>query len=116
MAEYKGKDQGDIFDKLKDESIKWNDDLRVISDELEWDATFLLIEQTLQSRLKDGQRLWHQLYQKISSPGFESGLRFSCVEFAWIALQVFRLPPTLEKPAYSKRRVDIQIRSNLKHS
>ncbi|KAM9796652.1 dynamin-like 120 kDa protein, mitochondrial isoform X6 [Syngnathus typhle] len=74
MAEYKGKDQDDIFDKLKeavkDESIKrhkWNeramDSLRVIqhnaledrsiTDKPQWDAAIQFMEQTLQSRLKD---------------------------------------------------------------
>ncbi|XP_068460242.1 dynamin-like GTPase OPA1, mitochondrial isoform X4 [Clinocottus analis] len=74
MAEYKGKDQDDIFDKLKeavkDESIKrhkWNeramDSLRVIqhnaledrsiTDKSQWDAAIQFMEETLQSRLKD---------------------------------------------------------------
>ncbi|KAM7409531.1 hypothetical protein PAMA_001152 [Pampus argenteus] len=74
MAEYKGKDQDDIFDKLKeavkDESIKrhkWNeramDSLRVIqhnaledrsiTDKPQWDAAIQFMEETLQSRLKD---------------------------------------------------------------
>ncbi|XP_072245470.1 dynamin-like GTPase OPA1, mitochondrial isoform X1 [Leuresthes tenuis] len=74
MAEYKGKDQDDIFDKLKeavkDESIKrhkWNeramDGLRVIqhnaledrsiTDKPQWDAAIQFMEETLQSRLKD---------------------------------------------------------------
>ncbi|XP_037105636.1 dynamin-like 120 kDa protein, mitochondrial isoform X9 [Syngnathus acus] len=74
IAEYKGKDQDDIFDKLKeavkDESIKrhkWNeramDSLRVIqhnaledrsiTDKPQWDAAIQFMEQTLQSRLKD---------------------------------------------------------------
>uniref|UniRef100_A0A673IVN9 Dynamin-like GTPase OPA1, mitochondrial n=1 Tax=Sinocyclocheilus rhinocerous TaxID=307959 RepID=A0A673IVN9_9TELE len=74
MAEYKGKDQDDIFDKLKeavkDESIKrhkWNeramDSLRVIqhnaledrsiTDKPQWDAAIHFMEETLQSRLKD---------------------------------------------------------------
>ncbi|KAM7013259.1 dynamin-like GTPase OPA1, mitochondrial isoform 4-T4 [Tautogolabrus adspersus] len=74
MAEYKGKDQDDIFDKLKeavkDESIKrhkWNeramDSLRVIqhnaledrsiTDKPQWDAAIGFMEETLQSRLKD---------------------------------------------------------------
>ncbi|XP_076870879.1 dynamin-like GTPase OPA1, mitochondrial isoform X2 [Brachyhypopomus gauderio] len=74
MAEYKGKDQDDIFDKLKeavkDESIKrhkWNesamDSLRVIqhnaledrsiTDKPQWDAAIEFMEETLQSRLKD---------------------------------------------------------------
>ncbi|XP_076007362.1 dynamin-like GTPase OPA1, mitochondrial isoform X1 [Genypterus blacodes] len=74
MAEYKGKDQDDIFDKLKeavkDESIKrhkWNeramDSLRVIqhnaledrsiTDKPQWDAAIHFMEDTLQSRLKD---------------------------------------------------------------
>ncbi|KAM4739573.1 dynamin-like GTPase OPA1, mitochondrial isoform 5-T6 [Anableps anableps] len=74
MAEYKGKDQDDIFDRLKeavkDESIKrhkWNeramDSLRVIqhnaledrsiTDKPQWDAAIQFMEETLQSRLKD---------------------------------------------------------------
>uniref|UniRef100_A0A4W4ESH1 Dynamin-like GTPase OPA1, mitochondrial n=1 Tax=Electrophorus electricus TaxID=8005 RepID=A0A4W4ESH1_ELEEL len=74
MAEYKGKDQDDIFDKLKeavkDESIKrhkWNesamDSLRVIqhnaledrsiTDKPQWDSAIEFMEETLQSRLKD---------------------------------------------------------------
>ncbi|XP_054458668.1 dynamin-like 120 kDa protein, mitochondrial isoform X4 [Anoplopoma fimbria] len=74
MAEYKGKDQDDIFDKLKeavkDESIKrhkWNerakDSLRVIqhnaledrsiTDKPQWDAAIQFMDETLQSRLKD---------------------------------------------------------------
>ncbi|XP_034564088.1 dynamin-like 120 kDa protein, mitochondrial isoform X3 [Notolabrus celidotus] len=74
MAEYKGKDQDDIFDKLKeavkDESIKrhkWNeramDSLRVIqhnaledrsiTDKPQWDAAIGFMEETLQSRLRD---------------------------------------------------------------
>ncbi|KAK7155439.1 hypothetical protein R3I93_010162 [Phoxinus phoxinus] len=74
MAEYKGKDQDDIFDKLKeavkDESIKrhkWNeramDSLRVIqhnaledrsiTDKPQWDNAIQFMEETLQSRLKD---------------------------------------------------------------
>eukprot|EP00063_Salmo_salar_P096488 XP_014071323.1 PREDICTED: dynamin-like 120 kDa protein, mitochondrial isoform X1 [Salmo salar] len=74
MAEYKGKDQDDIFDKLKeavkDESIKrhkWNeramDSLRVIqhnaledrsiTDKPQWDAAIQFMEETLQARLKD---------------------------------------------------------------
>uniref|UniRef100_A0A3P9MEU4 Dynamin-like GTPase OPA1, mitochondrial n=1 Tax=Oryzias latipes TaxID=8090 RepID=A0A3P9MEU4_ORYLA len=74
MAEYKGKDQDDIFDKLKeavkDESIKrhkWNeralDSLRVIqhnaledrsiTDKPQWDAAIQFMEETLQSRLRD---------------------------------------------------------------
>ncbi|XP_028259046.1 dynamin-like GTPase OPA1, mitochondrial isoform X4 [Parambassis ranga] len=74
MAEYKGKDQDDIFDKLKeavkDDSIKrhkWNeramDSLRVIqhnaledrsiTDKPQWDAAIQFMEETLQSRLKD---------------------------------------------------------------
>ncbi|CAK6958149.1 dynamin-like 120 kDa protein%2C mitochondrial isoform X3 [Scomber scombrus] len=74
MAEYRGKDQDDIFDKLKeavkDESIKrhkWNeramDSLRVIqhnaledrsiTDKPQWDAAIQFMEETLQSRLKD---------------------------------------------------------------
>ncbi|XP_056606584.1 dynamin-like 120 kDa protein, mitochondrial isoform X1 [Triplophysa dalaica] len=74
IAEYKGKDQDDIFDKLKeavkDESIKrhkWNeramDSLRVIqhnaledrsiTDKSQWDAAIQFMEETLQSRLKD---------------------------------------------------------------
>ncbi|XP_015251752.1 PREDICTED: dynamin-like 120 kDa protein, mitochondrial isoform X6 [Cyprinodon variegatus] len=74
MAEYKGKDQDDIFDKLKeavkDEGIKrhkWNeralDSLRVIqhnaledrsiTDKPQWDAAIQFMEETLQSRLKD---------------------------------------------------------------
>ncbi|TRY58450.1 hypothetical protein DNTS_002070 [Danionella cerebrum] len=74
MSEYKGKDQDDIFDKLKeavkDESIKrhkWNeramDSLRVIqhnaledrsiTDKPQWDAAIQFMEETLQSRLKD---------------------------------------------------------------
>ncbi|KAL3047336.1 hypothetical protein OYC64_021534 [Pagothenia borchgrevinki] len=74
MAEYKGKDQDDIFDKLKeavkDESIKrhkWNeramDSLRVIqhnaledrsiTDKPQWDAAIMFMEETLHSRLKD---------------------------------------------------------------
>ncbi|XP_057193902.1 dynamin-like 120 kDa protein, mitochondrial isoform X4 [Triplophysa rosa] len=74
IAEYKGKDQDDIFDKLKeavkDESIKrhkWNeramDSLRVIqhnaledrsiTDKSQWDAAIKFMEETLQSRLKD---------------------------------------------------------------
>ncbi|KAI4877431.1 hypothetical protein NFI96_032674, partial [Prochilodus magdalenae] len=74
MAEYKGKDQDDIFDKLKeavkDESIKrhkWNeralDSLRVIqhnaledrsiTDKPQWDAAIQFMEETLQSRLND---------------------------------------------------------------
>ncbi|XP_014867017.1 PREDICTED: dynamin-like 120 kDa protein, mitochondrial isoform X5 [Poecilia mexicana] len=76
MAEYKGKDQDDIFDKLKeavkDESIKrhkWNeramDSLRVIqhnaledrsiTDKPQWDAAIQFMEETLQSRLKDNE-------------------------------------------------------------
>ncbi|XP_026121406.1 dynamin-like GTPase OPA1, mitochondrial isoform X5 [Carassius auratus] len=74
MAEYKEKDQDDIFEKLKeavkDESIKrhkWNeramDSLRVIqhnaledrsiTDKSQWDAAIQFMEETLQSRLKD---------------------------------------------------------------
>ncbi|MFT7810921.1 dynamin-like 120 kDa protein, mitochondrial isoform X2 [Arapaima gigas] len=74
MAEYKGKDQDDIFDKLKeavkDESIKrhkWNEraleSLRVIqhnaledrsiTDKPQWDAAIQFMEETLQARLKD---------------------------------------------------------------
>nr|XP_020452485.1 dynamin-like 120 kDa protein, mitochondrial isoform X4 [Monopterus albus] len=74
IAEYRGKDQDDIFDKLKeavkDESIKrhkWNeramDSLRVIqhnaledrsiTDKPQWDAAIQFMEETLQSRLKD---------------------------------------------------------------
>ncbi|XP_035764130.1 dynamin-like 120 kDa protein, mitochondrial isoform X4 [Neolamprologus brichardi] len=74
MAEYKGKDQDDIFDKLKeavkDESIKrhkWNeralDSLRVIqhnaledrsiTDKPQWDAAIQFMEETLHARLKD---------------------------------------------------------------
>ncbi|KAJ8277180.1 hypothetical protein GJAV_G00072290 [Gymnothorax javanicus] len=74
MAEYKGKDQDDIFDRLKeavkDESIKrhkWNesamDSLRVIqhnaledrsiTDKPQWDAAIQFMEETLQTRLKD---------------------------------------------------------------
>ncbi|KAJ7993508.1 hypothetical protein DPEC_G00273140 [Dallia pectoralis] len=74
MAEYKGKDQDDIFDKLKeavkDESIKrhkWNessmDSLRVIqhnaledrsiTDKPQWDAAIEFMEETLQARLRD---------------------------------------------------------------
>uniref|UniRef100_A0AAY5KJ18 Dynamin-like GTPase OPA1, mitochondrial n=1 Tax=Esox lucius TaxID=8010 RepID=A0AAY5KJ18_ESOLU len=74
MAEYKGKDQDDIFDKLKeavkDESIKrhkWNersmDSLRVIqhnaledrsiTDKPQWDAAIEFMEETLHARLKD---------------------------------------------------------------
>ncbi|XP_072540469.1 dynamin-like GTPase OPA1, mitochondrial isoform X1 [Salminus brasiliensis] len=74
MAEYKGKDQDDIFDKLKeavkDESIKrhkWNeramDSLRVIqhnaledssiTDKPQWDAAIQFMEETLKSRLQD---------------------------------------------------------------
>ncbi|XP_030647125.1 dynamin-like GTPase OPA1, mitochondrial [Chanos chanos] len=74
MAEYKGKDQDDIFDKLKEavkeESIKrhkWNeramDSLRVIqhnaledrsiTDKPQWDAAIQFMEETLQARLKD---------------------------------------------------------------
>ncbi|XP_068176136.1 dynamin-like GTPase OPA1, mitochondrial isoform X2 [Antennarius striatus] len=74
MAEYRGKDQDDIFDKLKeavkDESIKrhkWNerakDSLRVIqhnaledrsiTDKPQWDAAIQFMEETLQTRLKD---------------------------------------------------------------
>ncbi|XP_041119170.1 dynamin-like 120 kDa protein, mitochondrial isoform X2 [Polyodon spathula] len=74
MSEYKGKDQDDIFDKLKeavkDESIKrhkWNeraeDSLRVIqhnaledrsiSDKPQWDAAIQFMEETLQTRLND---------------------------------------------------------------
>ncbi|XP_006637707.2 dynamin-like GTPase OPA1, mitochondrial isoform X1 [Lepisosteus oculatus] len=74
MSEYKGKDQDDIFDKLKeavkDESIKrhkWNeraeDSLRVIqhnaledrsiTDKPQWDAAIQFMEETLQSRLND---------------------------------------------------------------
>ncbi|XP_051561900.1 dynamin-like 120 kDa protein, mitochondrial isoform X2 [Myxocyprinus asiaticus] len=74
MAEYKGKDQDDIFDKLKeavkDECIKrhmWNeramDSLRVIqhnaledrsiTDKPQWDAAIQFMEETLHSRLKD---------------------------------------------------------------
>ncbi|XP_042582032.1 dynamin-like 120 kDa protein, mitochondrial isoform X6 [Cyprinus carpio] len=74
MAEYKGKDQDDIFDKLKeavkDESVKrhkWNeramDSLRVIqhnaledrsiTDKPQWDAAIQFMEETLQARLKD---------------------------------------------------------------
>ncbi|XP_023195588.1 dynamin-like 120 kDa protein, mitochondrial isoform X6 [Xiphophorus maculatus] len=76
MAEYKGKDQDDIFDKLKeavkDESIKrhkWNeramDSLRVIqhnaledrsiTDKPQWDAAIQFMEETLESRLKDNE-------------------------------------------------------------
>ncbi|XP_008405068.2 dynamin-like GTPase OPA1, mitochondrial isoform X2 [Poecilia reticulata] len=76
MAEYRGKDQDDIFDKLKeavkDESIKrhkWNeramDSLRVIqhnaledrsiTDKPQWDAAIQFMEETLQSRLKDNE-------------------------------------------------------------
>ncbi|XP_026200908.1 dynamin-like 120 kDa protein, mitochondrial isoform X3 [Anabas testudineus] len=76
MAEYKGKDQDDIFDKLKeavkDESIKrhkWNeramDSLRVIqhnaledrsiTDKPQWDAAIQFMEETLQTRLKDNE-------------------------------------------------------------
>ncbi|XP_066565299.1 dynamin-like GTPase OPA1, mitochondrial isoform X2 [Amia ocellicauda] len=74
MCEYKGKDQDDIFDKLKeavkDESIKrhnWNeraeDSLRVIqhnaledrsiTDKPQWDAAIQFMEETLQTRLND---------------------------------------------------------------
>ncbi|XP_024134462.1 dynamin-like 120 kDa protein, mitochondrial isoform X6 [Oryzias melastigma] len=74
MAEYRGKDQDDIFDKLKeavkDEGIKrhkWNeralDSLRVIqhnaledrsiTDKPQWDAAIQFMEETLQSRLRD---------------------------------------------------------------
>ncbi|XP_051986148.1 dynamin-like 120 kDa protein, mitochondrial isoform X1 [Xyrauchen texanus] len=74
MAEYKGKDQDDIFDKLKeavkDECINrhmWNeramDSLRVIqhnaledrsiTDKPQWDAAIQFMEETLHSRLKD---------------------------------------------------------------
>uniref|UniRef100_A0A7N8YB41 Dynamin-like GTPase OPA1, mitochondrial n=1 Tax=Mastacembelus armatus TaxID=205130 RepID=A0A7N8YB41_9TELE len=82
MAEYKGKDQDDIFDKLKeavkDESIKrhkWNEramdslvnthrlvwqviqhnalEDRSITDKPQWDAAIQFMEETLQSRLKD---------------------------------------------------------------
>ncbi|KAJ8403210.1 hypothetical protein AAFF_G00354270 [Aldrovandia affinis] len=74
MAEYRGKDQDDIFDKLKeavkDESIKrhkWNeramDSLRVIqhnaledrsiTDKPQWDAAIHFMEETLQTRLRD---------------------------------------------------------------
>ncbi|KAM9385199.1 dynamin-like GTPase OPA1, mitochondrial isoform 6-T6 [Pholidichthys leucotaenia] len=78
IAEYKGKDQDDIFDKLKeavkDESIKrhkWNeramDSLRVIqhnaledrsiTDKPQWDAAIQFMEETLQSRLKDTESM-----------------------------------------------------------
>ncbi|XP_069721458.1 dynamin-like GTPase OPA1, mitochondrial isoform X4 [Phaenicophaeus curvirostris] len=74
MTEQKGKENDDIFDKLKqavkEESIKrhkWNeraeDSLRVIqhnaledrsiSDKQQWDAAIHFMEETLQSRLKD---------------------------------------------------------------
>uniref|UniRef100_A0A4W5RDQ1 Dynamin-like GTPase OPA1, mitochondrial n=1 Tax=Hucho hucho TaxID=62062 RepID=A0A4W5RDQ1_9TELE len=82
MAEYKGKDQDDIFDKLKeavkDESIKrhkWNETAmdslfvlcvccqrviqhntledRSITDKPQWDAAIQFMEETLQARLKD---------------------------------------------------------------
>uniref|UniRef100_A0A672HZ58 Dynamin-like GTPase OPA1, mitochondrial n=1 Tax=Salarias fasciatus TaxID=181472 RepID=A0A672HZ58_SALFA len=78
MAEYRGKDQDDIFDKLKeavkDESIKrhkWNEramdslthtkntydfceiSYRSITDKPQWDAAIQFMEETLQSRLKD---------------------------------------------------------------
>ncbi|KAG5276067.1 hypothetical protein AALO_G00127540 [Alosa alosa] len=82
MAEYKGKDQDDIFDKLKeavkDESIKrhkWNeramDSLRVIqhnaledrsiTDKPQWDAAIQFMEETLQSRLKDTESVIHDM-------------------------------------------------------
>lgn len=74
MAEYKGKDQDDIFDRLKEavkeEGIKrhkWNeramDSLRVIqhnaledrsiTDKPQWDAAIQFMEETLQARLRD---------------------------------------------------------------
>ncbi|KAK0138467.1 Dynamin-like protein, mitochondrial [Merluccius polli] len=82
MAEYKGKDQDDIFDKLKeavkDESIKrhkWNeramDSLRVIqhnaledrsiTDKPQWDAAIQFMDETLQSRLKDTESVIHDM-------------------------------------------------------
>uniref|UniRef100_A0AAY4EYD2 Dynamin-like GTPase OPA1, mitochondrial n=1 Tax=Denticeps clupeoides TaxID=299321 RepID=A0AAY4EYD2_9TELE len=82
MAEYKGKDQDDIFDKLKEavkeESIKrhkWNeramDSLRVIqhnaledrsiTDKPQWDAAIQFMEETLQSRLKDTESVIHDM-------------------------------------------------------
>ncbi|XP_039621968.1 dynamin-like 120 kDa protein, mitochondrial isoform X2 [Polypterus senegalus] len=78
MSERRGKDQDDIFDKLKeavkDESIKrhkWNeraeDSLRVIqhnaledrsiSDKAQWDAAIQFMEETLQNRLKDTESI-----------------------------------------------------------
>uniref|UniRef100_A0A8C8K5U0 Dynamin-like GTPase OPA1, mitochondrial n=1 Tax=Oncorhynchus tshawytscha TaxID=74940 RepID=A0A8C8K5U0_ONCTS len=70
MAEYKGKDQDDIFDKLKeavkDESIKrhkWNEramDIKRLTSQYsllfhkpQWDAAIQFMEETLQARLKD---------------------------------------------------------------
>ncbi|KAG7269308.1 hypothetical protein CRUP_006253 [Coryphaenoides rupestris] len=82
MAEYKGKDQDDIFDKLKeavkDESIKrhkWNeramDSLRVIqhnaledrsiTDKPQWDAAIKFMDETLQTRLKDTDSVIHDM-------------------------------------------------------
>ncbi|KAJ3600012.1 hypothetical protein NHX12_033964, partial [Muraenolepis orangiensis] len=73
MAEYKGKDQDDIFDKLKeavkDESIKrhkWNeramDSLdRSITDKPQWDAAIQFMDETLQSRLKDTESVIHDM-------------------------------------------------------
>ncbi|XP_042178893.1 dynamin-like 120 kDa protein, mitochondrial isoform X3 [Oncorhynchus tshawytscha] len=87
MAEYKGKDQDDIFDKLKeavkDESIKrhkWNetamDSLRVIqhntledrsiTDKPQWDAAIQFMEETLQARLKDSP-YWKQRWMSWTS-------------------------------------------------
>uniref|UniRef100_A0A672LJ72 Dynamin-like GTPase OPA1, mitochondrial n=1 Tax=Sinocyclocheilus grahami TaxID=75366 RepID=A0A672LJ72_SINGR len=90
MAEYKGKDQDDIFDKLKeavkDESIKrhkWNeramDSLRVIqhnaledrsiTDKPQWDAAIQFMEETLQSRLKDSMSTPHKALSCLSVYG-----------------------------------------------
>ncbi|CAL8393591.1 unnamed protein product [Boreogadus saida] len=104
MAEYKGKDQDDIFDKLKeavkDESIKrhkWNeramDSLRVIqhnaledrsiTDKPQWDAAIQFMDETLQSRLKDTESViqdmvgpdWKQRWMNWSSRTAEQHIR-----------------------------------------
>uniref|UniRef100_A0A8C8K7G8 Dynamin-like GTPase OPA1, mitochondrial n=1 Tax=Oncorhynchus tshawytscha TaxID=74940 RepID=A0A8C8K7G8_ONCTS len=60
MAEYKGKDQDDIFDKLKeavkDESIKRHkltSQYSLLFHKPQWDAAIQFMEETLQARLKD---------------------------------------------------------------
>ncbi|XP_056460383.1 dynamin-like 120 kDa protein, mitochondrial isoform X5 [Gadus macrocephalus] len=104
MAEYKGKDQDDIFDKLKeavkDESIKrhkWNeramDSLRVIqhnaledrsiTDKPQWDAAIQFMDETLQSRLKDTESViqdmvgpdWKQRWMNWSSRTADQHIR-----------------------------------------